>query len=93
MKFFVIGLGSMGKRRVRCLQALNYNDIVGYDPRADRRQEAEKLYGIKTVAELKKTSLSVIQVRKAVLGVSAFNGLGVMTRISFAILMPPYGRV
>ena len=38
MKFLVIGLGSMGKRRVRCLQALHYTDIVGFDPREDRRK-------------------------------------------------------
>jgi NADP oxidoreductase coenzyme F420-dependent len=45
----VIGLGSMGKRRIRCLQALGYSKICGMDLRADRREEAEKLYGIKTV--------------------------------------------
>jgi len=38
----------MGKRRIRNLQALNYTDITGFDPREDRRREAEKLYGIKT---------------------------------------------
>lgn len=50
MKFLVIGLGSMGKRRVRCLQALGISDIVGVDPRDDRRQEAARLYGIPTAA-------------------------------------------
>lgn len=50
MKFLQIGLGSMGKRRVRCLQALGYKDIIGFDPRRDRREEAARLYGIKTVA-------------------------------------------
>lgn len=49
MKFLVIGLGSMGKRRVRCLQSLGYSEIIGYDIRADRRAEAEKAYKIKTV--------------------------------------------
>lgn len=49
MKFLQIGLGSMGKRRVRCLKALGYQDITGFDPRADRRRDAEKLYGIRTV--------------------------------------------
>jgi predicted dehydrogenase len=48
MKFLVVGLGSMGKRRVRCLQALGYRDVCGFDSRADRRKEAEKLYGIRT---------------------------------------------
>ncbi|MGD0283568.1 MAG: Gfo/Idh/MocA family oxidoreductase [Dissulfurispiraceae bacterium] len=50
-KFLIIGLGSMGKRRIRNLQALGHSSIVGFDARIDRRQEAEKLYGISTVAE------------------------------------------
>jgi predicted dehydrogenase len=46
MKFLVIGLGSMGKRRVRNLIALGYKDsIAGFDLREDRRDEARK-YGI-----------------------------------------------
>lgn len=48
MKFLVIGLGSMGKRRVRCLQALKVEGVVGFDPREDRRKEAAEKYGIKT---------------------------------------------
>jgi len=46
MKFLVIGLGSMGKRRIRCLQALGFQDIVGVDVRQDRRLEAQTSYGI-----------------------------------------------
>ncbi|MEI7612334.1 MAG: Gfo/Idh/MocA family oxidoreductase [Betaproteobacteria bacterium] len=46
MKFLVIGLGSMGKRRVRNLQALGGADIAGFDKRADRRTEAQLKYGI-----------------------------------------------
>lgn len=49
MKFLVVGLGSMGKRRVRCLQALGYKDITGFDPRADRTAEAQKAYGIQVM--------------------------------------------
>lgn len=52
MKFMVIGLGSMGKRRVRNLKSLGCIDVVGYDVREDRRKEAEELYGIKTVSSL-----------------------------------------
>ncbi|MBY0518474.1 MAG: hypothetical protein K2P81_16300 [Bacteriovoracaceae bacterium] len=40
-KFLVIGLGSMGKRRIRCLKSLNYTDISGFDVRSDRAKEAE----------------------------------------------------
>lgn len=43
MRFLVIGLGSMGKRRVRNLIALGYKDkVAGFDLRGDRRIEAEK---------------------------------------------------
>jgi predicted dehydrogenase len=50
MKFLQIGLGSMGKRRVRCIHALRVGETIGFDLRADRRAEAESLYGIRTVA-------------------------------------------
>lgn len=47
MKFLVVGLGSMGKRRVRNLQALGIAEIAGFDPRADRQAEAAERNGIK----------------------------------------------
>ena len=48
MKFLVIGLGSMGKRRIRCLKALGVgaNDIAGFDPREDRRAETAAAHGV-----------------------------------------------
>ena len=52
MKFLVIGLGSMGKRRVRCLKALAYTDVTGFDIKPERRHETEQLYGIKTIDSL-----------------------------------------
>ncbi len=51
MKAFVVGLGSMGKRRIRCLQALNFNNIAGFDLREDRRKEAQEKYGITVYAD------------------------------------------
>lgn len=45
-KILVIGLGSMGKRRIRNLQALGYTHIYGFDLRSDRRSEAHEKYGI-----------------------------------------------
>lgn len=48
MKVLVLGLGSMGKRRVRNLQALEIEDIIGFDIREDRSKEAEEKYGIQT---------------------------------------------
>ena len=46
MKFLVIGLGSMGKRRIRNLKALGFQSISGFDNRQDRREEATRKYGI-----------------------------------------------
>lgn len=46
MKFLVIGLGSMGKRRIRNLQALGYNEIAGFDIRSDRLKESKKKYDV-----------------------------------------------
>lgn len=54
MKFLIVGLGSMGKRRVRNLQHLGYADITGFDPRADRCDEACAKYGIQTISDWSK---------------------------------------
>jgi predicted dehydrogenase len=45
MRFLVVGLGSMGKRRVRNLRALGETEIAGFDIREDRRAEAVAKYG------------------------------------------------
>jgi len=50
MKFLIIGLGSMGKRRIRNLQHLKAGEIIAFELKEDRRKEVEKEYGIKTVA-------------------------------------------
>ncbi len=47
----VIGLGSMGKRRVRNLQALGFSEIYGFDKREDRAKETNSLYKIKTFTD------------------------------------------
>lgn len=52
MRFVVIGLGSMGKRRVRNLLRLGHTEITGYDPREDRRAEAAEKYDIATTGDL-----------------------------------------
>ncbi len=48
MKFLVVGLGSMGKRRIRCLHALNEKNVAGFDIRKDRVKEAKKIYKIQS---------------------------------------------
>ena len=50
MRIGVIGLGSMGKRRVRDLRALGH-DVVGFDPRAERRAQAVELFGATSVTD------------------------------------------
>lgn len=49
MKFLIVGLGSMGKRRIRNLRTLGYSEIAGFDLRKDRLDESEQKYGIKTI--------------------------------------------
>lgn len=49
MKVILIGLGSMGKRRIRLMQKrTDVERIVGVDSKSERRKEAEELYGIST---------------------------------------------
>jgi len=52
LRFLVVGLGSMGKRRVRNLQELGYQEIIGYDIREDRRKQTSELYSIQVVNDL-----------------------------------------
>ena len=59
MNFLIIGLGSMGKRRIRCLKALSFdNHITGFDIRPDRRNEARDLYKISVIEDINKISLT-----------------------------------
>ena len=53
MRFLVIGLGSMGKRRIRNLIALGYKEIFGFDSRKDRCVEAKRKYKIKILSDMK----------------------------------------
>ena len=52
MKFVVVGLGSMGKRRIRCLKELGYSSIVGFDIREDRINEASNTLEIQAFNNL-----------------------------------------
>ena len=53
-KFLIVGLGSMGKRRLRNLLDLGYLEIIGYDMRSDRVEEVIKKYKIKAVTDFNK---------------------------------------
>lgn len=52
MAILIVGLGSMGRRRIRNLRALGILDPVGYDQRVDRREVVGAEYGIATVESL-----------------------------------------
>ena len=53
MKAVVIGLGSMGRRRIRLMKSMpNAPEIVGVNRSQERRVEAEKEFGIRTFATL-----------------------------------------
>ncbi len=60
MQVLQVGLGSMGRRRICCLKRLGYADIIGYDPREDRRKEACDRYAIEVVDSLKKVDFDSI---------------------------------
>lgn len=55
IKFYVVGLGSMGKRRIRNLLAngIDSSMIVGFDLNAERNLEVEKEYQVKTISNFK----------------------------------------
>lgn len=54
-KILVVGLGSMGKRRIRLIQQIDKGcDIKGVDSKQDRRKEAEQTFQIDTVSNLDK---------------------------------------
>lgn len=62
-KYLVIGLGSMGRRRVRCLKALGIesNNIYGMDTREDRCAEAVDQYGINIVKNADEMDFSQVK--------------------------------
>lgn len=53
-KFLIVGLGSMGKRRIRNLFFNGERHMVGFDIRLERCREAEEKYGIKTIERFDK---------------------------------------
>jgi len=62
MKILQVGLGSMGKRRIRNLKSLGLEDIVGFDFREDRRQEAQEKYSVTVVDKIDDSILSDIDI-------------------------------
>ena len=60
MNIVVIGLGSMGKRRIRLIKEM-YPEffICGIDGREDRRKEASELYGISCFSSLSEVDVTL----------------------------------
>lgn len=54
----VIGLGSMGKRRIRNLKALGLSNIYGFDLKTERKNEAKNLYNIKIIDQLNDSAIN-----------------------------------
>ena len=52
-KVIVVGLGSMGKRRIRLLRQIKQSiEVIGVDSQEERRAESEQLFGIMTCASI-----------------------------------------
>jgi len=69
MKFLIIGLGSMGKRRIRNLlfHKVKKNNIYGFDLSEDRCEEVTKKYQVQTFTNF---ALAVKQVKPTTLIIS-----------------------
>ncbi|MCX5757939.1 MAG: Gfo/Idh/MocA family oxidoreductase, partial [Candidatus Hydrogenedentes bacterium] len=52
MKFLIVGCGSMGRRRARCLHALGHRDIVAVDNQEERRRRIESELQVETCGDL-----------------------------------------
>lgn len=52
MRILLVGIGSMGRRRLRNLGALGEADVVAFDPLEERREQAARDHGVETTADL-----------------------------------------
>ena len=57
LRFLIVGLGSMGKRRIRNLMSNGEHQIIGYDILPRRLKESKIKYQIRTVNDLKEIVL------------------------------------
>lgn len=81
MVVLVIGLGSMGKRRIRLLEQLAPSDgigIIGLDIREERRSEAEEKLGIRTVVSLRQAADEYPDIRAAFVCTSPLSHGGII---------------
>ena len=72
MKIVVIGLGSMGKRRIRLLSEWSDIDIYGIDSNADRCKEVEEKFGVKNFSSIKE-AVSQVNIDASVISTSPLS--------------------
>lgn len=69
MNICVIGLGSMGKRRIRDLSAIGIDKIVGVDTNPERCMEANRIFGIEVFSDARE-AISCIDCNAVVISTS-----------------------
>lgn len=80
MSIIVIGLGSMGKRRIRLIKQLNKDfEVVGVDNKADRRKAAEEEFAIKTFNDLE-NALYEIRPQCVIVSTSPLSHAGIIEK-------------
>ena len=80
MKIVVIGLGSMGKRRIRLLREL-YPDffVFGVDRRRERREEVHERFGIECVDSID-TVVKIYEIDAAFVCTSPLSHSSIITK-------------
>ena len=78
-KVLVIGLGSMGKRRVRLLSGFDDVKVFGVDGRQDRREEANEKFGITCFSSINDALLAEPQIDRAVISTSPLAHAAIVT--------------
>lgn len=80
MRVAVIGLGSMGKRRIRLLMKLRADvEIIGIDSNVERCRQVEDAYGVRTFQDLEK-ALQEVKVACAVISTSPLSHAALIRR-------------
>lgn len=80
MNIVVIGLGSMGRRRIRLLRQFEaIHVVVGVDAREDRRKQAENEYGIATADSIE-AALEMTEIQAAVVSTSPLSHRAIIAR-------------
>ena len=77
MKVIVIGLGSMGKRRIRLLSEHQNIEIFGIDSNEERCQEVKEKFGIKSFVSISDALLAE-PIEAALISTSPLSHAGII---------------